>query len=79
MDHVTRNVRLMNAKDCAIIRVVKCKQRFMLQYGDWIKMTRFFLFLISVLLLSASVYAQPKVVTADAVGSNAERFTQMRL
>ena len=40
-------------------------------------MTRFFLFLISVLLLSASVYAQPKVVTADVVGSNAKRFTQM--
>ena len=40
-------------------------------------MTRFFLFIISALLLAASVDAQPKVITADTVGSNAERFTKM--
>ena len=42
-------------------------------------MTRctFFLFIISAAIFSATLYAQPKVITAEQVGSNAERFTRM--
>ena len=37
----------------------------------------FFLYIFSVMILSSVLYAQPKVITAEQAGSNAERFTQM--
>ena len=40
-------------------------------------MTRYFLFIIPAMMLSASVFAQPTVITADKAGSGAEWFTRL--